>query len=404
MKIIADLHIHSKYSRATSKNIDLDGLSQGSEIKGINVVGTGDFTHPVWFSHLKENLKEENGLYRYKGNTRFMLTSEISCIYKKNDKVRKIHILLLGPNLEAVSKLNSKLNKIGNIVSDGRPILGMDVKDLLELVLETSQDFLFIPAHIFTPWFSIFGSKSGFDSVEECFEDLSSHIYALETGLSADPPMIWRNPDGERLTLISNSDAHSIAKLGREATVFDTDLSYQSITNAIKKKKNILHTIEFFPEQGKYHYDGHRDCDICYSPKQSKENNNMCPACGSPLTIGVLNRAEELAVKEEGYIPKNAIPYKSIVPLPEVISQILGKGPMSKTVQNEYNKVLGNLGSEFDILLNIPIEDIKKNTNLELAYAIDMLRQGNVKLDPGYDGVFGKIKFFTKNNKQTKLL
>jgi len=407
MNFIADLHIHSKYSRATSPTGDLEHLAESAKIKGIQVVGTGDFTHPQWLKEIKEQLSPaEQGLFKLKNNrneVRFILTSEISCIYSKGGKVRKIHIVVLAPDIEAVERINKKLSEIGNLKSDGRPILGLDAKNLLEIVLKADENCLFIPAHILTPWFALFGSKSGFDSVEECFEDLSPHIYALETGLSADPKMIWRIPDGRRLTLVSNSDAHSPNKVGREANVFETELSYNSILEAIKNKDNkkFLYTIEFFPEEGKYHLDGHRACDISLTPKESRKYNNVCPSCGKPLTLGVAHRIEDLADKEEGFVPKDAIPYKSLIPLKEIIGEAFSCGPNTKKVAKEYNKLIENLKNEFNILLNVSFEELQKIAQPQVAEGIIKVRQGNVIIEPGYDGVFGKVGIFSKKDRKT---
>jgi len=320
MKFIADFHIHSKYSRATSPQMDLEHLAETAKIKGIKVLSTGDFTHPEWFANLKEKLETaEPGLFRLKikdsrfrdNETRFILTSEISCIYSKNGKVRKIHVLIFAPDFETVEKINTQLGWIGNLKADGRPILGLDVKELAKVVLNVSEDCLIVPAHLMTPWFSLFGSKSGFDSIEECFEDYSKYIFAGETGLSASPAMLWRMPDGRRITLISNSDAHSAPHIGREANVFEgNELSYNSIINAIKNTGatradlRLVYTIEFFPEEGKYHYDGHRNCGISLSPAETKKYHGICPRCGKPLTVGVLSRVEKLADREEGFRPE----------------------------------------------------------------------------------------------------
>ncbi|MCX6738410.1 MAG: endonuclease Q family protein, partial [Candidatus Parcubacteria bacterium] len=309
MEFIADLHIHSKYSRATSPEADLDHIYESAKIKGIQVVGTGDFTHPKWIQEIEQKLEPaEQGLFKMKKSQdeiRFLLSSEISCIYKYKDKVRKVHNIILAPSLEAVKKINETLSKIGNIHSDGRPIIGLNSKELLKIALEADENCLFVPAHCMTPWFAIFGSKSGFDSIEECFDEYSKYIFALETGLSADPANIWLIPDGRRVALISNSDAHSPSKLGREANVFNTELSYSGIVEAIKSKDNkkFLYTIEFFPQEGRYYYDGHRACDISLSPAESKRYNNICPVCGKPLTLGVMNRIVKLSDKEEGFIP-----------------------------------------------------------------------------------------------------
>ena len=398
MKFIADFHIHSKYSRATARNMDLENLDKWAKIKGIKIIGTGDFSHPQWLDSLKKELEPaEAGLFKLKkisSETRFILTAEISCIYSKQGKVRKVHVLIFAPSFETVQKINNHLAQIGNLKSDGRPILGLDVKELTKIVLNTSPDCLIVPAHLMTPWFSLFGSKSGFDSLEECFEEYSKYIYAGETGLSANPEMLWRMPDGRKITLISNSDAHSPAKLGREANVFDTKINYKSIVEAIKLKdpKKFLYTIEFYPEEGKYHFDGHRNCGIVLSPKESKKYNNVCPVCKKLLTIGVLNRVEELADKPEKWKPKNMIPFKSLVPLEEVIADSLNRNTGTKEVIKRYNDLIEKIGSELDILLITPREELEKATLPEIVEAVIKVRQGKVLKQPGYDGVFGKIK------------
>ncbi len=400
MFFIADLHIHSKYSRATSPKMDLEPLDETAKFKGINVLGTGDFTHPKWFDNLNKKLRpDQDGLFvlrKKSQGTKFLLTAEISCVYKKNNKVRKVHIIIFAPSLEIVKKINNRLNKIGNIAYDGRPILGLDAKELLKIVLDISSDCFIVPAHAWTPWFSIFGSKSGFDSIEECFDEYSKYIYAIETGLSSDPKMNWRISMLDNISLISNSDSHSLPKIGREANVFDTKLDYFSILKAIKEKnpKEFLYTIEFFPEEGKYHYDGHRNCKINLSPKESKKNNNICPKCKKPLTIGVLNRVEELADRKETETPKKIIPFKSLIPLLEIIAEVFKVGVNSLKVQKEYNKLMKEFTSEFDVLLKIKKEELIKKTLPEIAEAILKVRAGKVKWEPGYDGVYGKINIF----------
>jgi uncharacterized protein (TIGR00375 family) len=413
MKFIADFHIHSKYSRATSKNMDIESLDKWAKIKGINVLGTGDFTHPLWFSNLKEKLTEaESGLFKFKNivaqgdeesKTRFILTAEISCIYSQGGKVRKIHTIIFSPSFEACEKINKKLGDIGNIKSDGRPILGMSAEKLAGIVFDSCEDCVVVPAHIWTPWFSVFGSKSGFDSLEECFGKLANKIFAAETGLSSDPAMNWRLSALDGISLISNSDSHSAQKIGREANVFDTELSYQGIVEALKNKdkKKFLYTIEFFPEEGKYHYDGHRNCDIRTSPAESKKYNNVCPVCGKPLVLGVLNRVEQLADRPEGFIPKNAIPFKSAIPLVEIISSALGQGVASKRVQQEYWNIVGKAGNELEILLDLPIEKIEKFSLPEVAQGIKIMREGKVFLEPGYDGVYGKVGVFSGERKKS---
>jgi len=413
MNFIADFHVHSKYSRATSKNMDLENLDKWAKIKGIKVLGTGDFTHPEWLKNLKEKLEPaESGLYRLKNSgdeTRFILTSEISCIYSKNNRVRKIHIVVFSPSFEICEKINTQLDRIGNLKSDGRPILGLDAKELAKIVLNASQDCFVVPAHLWTPWFSLFGSRSGFDSIEECFEDYTKYIFAGETGLSSDPAMNWRISNLDKITLISNSDAHSPQKIGREANVFDTELSYSAIIQAIKSKdkKKFLYTIEFFPQEGKYYYDGHRACDISLSPQESKKYNNICPNCGKPLTLGVLNRVEELAdrpASRQGgptnFKPKGVIPFKSLIPLEEIIANVLAQGTGTKKVDKEYQNLIKEFGKEFEILLSTSEEDLKRVTIAEIAKAIIRVRQGKVDLVPGYDGVYGKISIFSKEEQK----
>ena len=423
MRFIADFHIHSKYSRATSPQMDLEHLNKAAKIKGIKVLTVGDCIHPEWFKNLKEKLEPaEKGLFRIRNQelgirkneeTRFILTSEISCIYSKKNRVRKIHILIFAPDFQTVEKINTQLGWIGNLKADGRPILGLDAKELVKIVLNISKDCFIVPCHLMTPWFSLFGSRSGFNSIEECFEDYSKYIFAGETGLSASPSMLWRMPDGRRITLISNSDAHSPAKIGREANVFNTELSYSAIIEAIKSKnpQKFLYTIEFFPQEGKYHYDGHRDCEISCSPEETKKYNGICPVCGKPLTIGVLSRVEELADRPEGFKPDYnppstllkgtyAIPYKSLVPLEEIIAESLGVGVGTKGVEKEYKDLIEKFGSELGILLDIPISDLKSTTSPEIVEAISRVREGKVNIEPGYDGVYGRIRIFSEGEKK----
>lgn len=417
MKFIADFHLHSKYSRATSPQMNLENLEKWAKIKGIKVVGTGDFTHPEWFKELKEKLEPaESGLFKLKdadSETRFILTTEISCIYSKLGKVRKIHILIFAPSFEVVEKINAYLGCIGNLKADGRPILGLDAKELAKIVLNISQDCLIVPAHLMTPWFSLFGSKSGFDSLQECFEEYSKYIFAGETGLSASPEMLWRMPDGRKITLISNSDAHSPAKLGREANVFEgNELNYQSIINAIKYRGptpvnlRLIYTLEFFPEEGKYHYDGHRLCEISLSPAESKKYNNICPNCGKPLTIGVLNRVERLADrpafdKSSAGKPEGAIPFKSLVPLEEIIAEALGRGAGTIGVDKEYKNLIEKFGNEFKVLLDVARQDLEAVTLPEIAEGIIKVREGKVFVEPGYDGVYGKVRIFSKGEQKS---
>lgn len=411
MKLITDFHIHSRYSRATSKAITIENIAQGALEKGIDIIATGDCTHPLWMKEIKDKLEPaERGLYKLKENdrgVRFIIGGEISCIYKKGDKCRKNHINIIFSGIEACENFNAELNTIGNIHSDGRPILGMDVIDLLKLHLKHDPDGLFIPAHCMTPWFSIFGSKSGFDSVEECFGEYSKYIYALETGLSADPSMLWSTPDGRRLTLLSNSDAHSLKKFGREATVFDCNKDYYDIRDAIvkKDKKRILYTIEFFPQEGKYYHDGHLKCGINWTPEQTRKNKGICPVCGQKLVVGVLNRIQDISDEPLGHMPKDAIPFKSIVPLPELIAYAFSCGVTAKKVDIEYAKLIKELGAEFKILLDIELSDIQKVAKPEVFQVIKMMREGKIMMEPGFDGQYGKlITGEIKKSKQESLI
>jgi len=408
MKIIADFHIHSKYSRATSQNMDLEHIFQSAKEKGITVVGVGDFTHPKWFNNLKNKLEPaEEGLYRLKGtdgSVRFVVTGEISNMYTRNGRGRRIHSLIILPSLESAEKINNILSLQGNIKSDGRPILGMDAEELLKIVINTEPNALFVLAHCMTPWFGVFGSMSGFDSLEEAFGENAKHIYAMETGLSASPDMLWRMPDGRKITLISNSDAHSAAKLGREVNVFDTELSYSAIRDAIikKDKSKFLYTIEFFPQEGKYYYDGHRLCNVSMSPEQRKKVEGICPKCGRKLTVGVLSRVDELADRKDGFVPSDAIPYKSLVPLKEIIAESIGIGPQTKGVDKQYQILIQKFSNEFNILLDVPFEELSKFTLPRIAEGIKRVRSGKLIIEPGYDGEFGKVKIFQEEEKEEK--
>ena len=410
MQYICDFHIHSKYSRATSRETDLDNLEKWARIKGIQVIGTGDFTHPQWLKELKENLVSvEDGLFKFKNSNsevRFILTTEISSIYSKNNRTRKIHNIIFAPNFETVEKINAHLGWIGNLKSDGRPILGLDAKELAKIVLNISSDCLIVPAHAWTPWFSIFGSNSGFDSIEECFDEYSKYIYAIETGLSSDPAMNWRLSSLDNITLISNSDAHSPAKLGREANVFDLKkINYINILKAIKEPRSednkLLYTIEFFPEEGKYHFDGHRNCKVCLSPEESKKYNNLCPRCGKHLTIGVMNRVNQLADRPEGARPAKTIPFKSLVPLEEIIADSLGVGVGTKRVNEYYKELIKRFSSEFNILLNVKVEEITAANLPEIAEGITRVREGKINVSPGYDGEYGKVSIFQEEGEKS---
>ncbi len=411
MKLVADLHIHSHYSRATSKNLDFENLTRWAQIKGVDIVGTGDIAHPGWLQEMRDKLEPaEDGLFRLRAEyadavqaeiphacqaeVRFLLAGEISNIYKRSDATRKVHNVLFAPTLEAVAKLQATLETIGNIRSDGRPILGLDSRDLLEITLETDPRCHFIPAHIWTPWFSMLGSKSGFDSVEECFGDLSGHIFALETGLSSDPPMNWRVSNLDGYTLVSNSDAHSPQKLAREATVFTTDRSYDALFDALHTgdPERFGGTIEFFPEEGKYHLDGHRKCGIVWEPPTTLAHGGLCPVCGKKVTVGVMHRVETLADRPVGGKPARVHPYASLIPLPEILGEVHGVGPATRTVERAYFKLLDALGPELSILQDVPLEEIAVVGGSSLAEGIGRMRRGEVMAQGGYDGEYGVIK------------
>ncbi len=405
---IADLHIHSRYSMATSKEGVPEYLDLWARKKGIDFVGTGDFTHPVWRRELAEKLRpSEEGLYVLKEEyrladksrggeerPRFVISGEISSIYKKHGKTRKVHSLILLPGLDEAERLSKKLEAIGNIHSDGRPILGLDCRDLLEITLDISPRAIFVPAHIWTPHFSMFGAFSGFNSVEECFEDLAPYVRAIETGLSSDPPMNWRISALDRFQMISNSDAHSPAKLGREANLLEIPLCYDGLYEAIQEGKGLKGTIEFFPEEGKYHYDGHRKCHLCLSPSEAQKYGGICPVCGKKLTLGVSHRIEQMSDREEGYRKEGARPFESLVPLPEVIAASSGRSASSAFVQKQYETMINTLGTEFSILRNIPIEEIKKSAGYLISEGIRRLRAKEVERLPGFDGEYGTIKLF----------
>lgn len=402
----ADLHIHSKFSRATSKDMNLETIEQWAQIKGIQLMATGDFTHPDWLKEIENKLNDEgNGLFTLKNEYRldvpasckreifFILSAEISCIYQKNGKLRKIHLVILSPSIKDVLKINHALSRIGNLSSDGRPILGIDAKEVMKMILELSPQSMVIPAHAWTPHFSIFGSQSGFDTLEECFEELSPYVYAIETGLSSDPPMNWRLSRLDRIILVSNSDAHSPAKIGREANIFDTQLSYDAITEAIRTGKGFLGTVEFFPQEGKYHYDGHRACGVRLSPEETIKASYLCPVCGKKLTVGVMHRVEVIADRPAGFIPSHARPYHSIVPLIEVIAEINNSSSNTKKVFTTYMNLISKLGDEYNILLHKKLNDIGA-LDSQLRDAIERMRSGRVTVEPGYDGEYGKIKIF----------
>ncbi|MCK9594090.1 MAG: endonuclease Q family protein [Candidatus Omnitrophica bacterium] len=399
MKFIADFHIHSKYSRATSKNMDVRHLAEWAKLKGITLMGTGDFTHHLWLEELKQNLEDlGNGLFKHK-DIYFILTAEISSIYSKNGRVYRIHNLIFAPSFKTVDKINEALGRRGNLASDGRPILGVDASELAKIVFDIDENCMVVPGHIWTPWFSLFGSMSGFDRIEDCFEEQTSKIFALETGLSSDPAMNWRLSALDRFTLISNSDSHSPQKIGREANVFDCEMDYTTIREVLKTKdkKRFLYTIEFFPEEGKYHFDGHRNCGVCFSPKETKEHKGICPKCNKPLTVGVLNRVDCLADRREGLTPDNAIPFKSLIPLDEIIADVKGVKKGSVAVEREYMGLLAKFGTEFNILLYLKDEELRQGMFRPLAENIIKMRLGQVNAQPGYDGEYGIISV-KKNN------
>ncbi len=397
MRIISDLHIHSHYSRATSKFTNLEELSKYAKIKGVNLLGTGDFTHPKWLGELKERLSGKgNGIYRYNGMD-FMLTVEISLIYTQGGKGRRVHHVILAPSLEVVDQINEWLLTKGRLDYDGRPIFGFSSMEMAENLMSISRDIEIIPAHVWTPWFSIFGSKSGFDSVEECFGDQARHIHALETGLSSDPAMNWRLSGLDKYALVSFSDSHSAWpwRLGREATVFDMkELTYDNIIKAIRTREGLAETLEFFPEEGKYHLDGHRACKVCMEPRESIRAGNICPVCRRPLTIGVLHRVEELADREEGFRPEGAKPFRSLIPLSEIIASRLGAGLVSsKKVWQAYNRLIEAFGSEYRVLLEAGQDEMARVVDPRIAEAVAMVRGGRVRMQAGFDGEYGRPLF-----------
>ncbi|MBN2715784.1 MAG: UvrD-helicase domain-containing protein, partial [Deltaproteobacteria bacterium] len=411
MKLIADLHIHSRFSMATSRDLDFIALYKSALEKGIGLVGTGDFTHPGWMAEIEAQLEPaEDGLFRLKPelekkamlavpgacirNVRFVLQVEISNIYKKNERTRKNHNLVYVPTIDAAKKISTALEAIGNIRSDGRPILGLDARDLLEITLESDPLSFLIPAHIWTPWFSMLGSKSGFDSLEECFEDLAPHIFAVETGLSSDPAMNWRLSALDHLTLVSNSDAHSPGKLGREANLLDIELGFEPLRDALRDKRGYLGTLEFYPDEGKYHLDGHRKCGVRLTPEETRAHGGNCPVCGKPVTVGVMSRIAELADRDAGYTPESAFEYTSIVPFNEVIAETLQVSPGTQRVTNLVQHLRSELGPELFILRDAPLEEIEKVSNGAVKEAIRRVRAGELVIDGGYDGAFGTIRIF----------
>jgi len=423
MLFVADLHVHSYLSRATSREMNLENIYRWAQLKGVTVVGTGDFTNPQWFKELKDKLEPaEPGLFSLKTEycrdideevpescrapVRFMLSVEISSIYKKNGKTRKVHNLIFFPDLHSVSRFNAKLQNLGNITSDGRPILGVDSKELLKMSLDTSPESYFVPAHIWTPHFSVLGASSGFDSIEECFEELTPYIRCVETGLSSDPPMNWRLSALDKMTLISNSDAHSPDRIAREANIFSTDLSYNALIDALSYpgKGKFSGTIEFFPEEGKYHFDGHRSCGQRMSPEETIKYRGRCPSCGRKVTVGVMHRVTELADRPSGFIPERKPSFVSLIGLAEIISEIYGVGVKSKKVQKDYFRLLRLLGNELFILMDCPLKDLKSSGLSSLPEAIDKVRKCEVAIIPGYDGEYGKVRIFDDPDKVSNQL
>ncbi len=449
MQQIADLHIHSKYSRACSPRLTLPNIDKTCRIKGVDIIATGDFTYPEWFSDIKNFLTpspsprngcgergaKDSGLYILKTaedeKIKFLLSTELALIYKKGDKVRRIHIMVHAPNIKQAEELNKYLDKKYNIRSDGRPILGMPAEELVKLCLSIHPKFLIYPAHIWTPWFAVFGSKSGFDSMEECFGDYTEHIYAYETGLSSDPEMNWRLSVLDKLTLLSNSDAHSLPNIGREANVFDlAEISYDEIYDVIKHKNPpsprlrradtktrkhentetkdkepdsfLDYTIEFYPEEGMYHFDGHRDCNICFAPEETKKHKGICPVCKRPMTVGVMSRVDELADRPAGFKLKGAPGFKKLVELDKIIAEAKGiKSRNSQAVQAEYNSLVQQFGNELNILMNVDLADLKKATLPEVAEGIKRVRQGELTVKPGFDGQYGAVKIFRDDEKKS---
>ena len=418
MQFTIDVHLHSRFARATSRALNPSNLHKWSALKGVDVVGTGDYTHPAWFAELSEQLEPaEEGLYQLEPGrraaveqelpehclraVRFMLSVEISTIYKKGDKTRKIHHVVILPSLESVARLNRRLGAIGNLQSDGRPILGLDSRDLLEICLEADENVLFVPAHIWTPHFAALGASSGFDSLEECYEDLLPHIFAVETGLSSDPPMNWRLSALDRYAIISNSDAHSPQKLAREATCFDTECSYPGIYAALKDRDpaRFLGTLEFYPEEGKYHYDGHRKCAVCYKPAQTLAAEGICPVCGRKLTVGVLHRVERLADRPEGFRPDIAPSYEYLIPLDEVIGAAIGAGPKTKKVRAVYDRLLAEIGPELEVLRRAGLQAIERCGGPLVAEGVRRMRCGEVEIYPGHDGEYGVISVFSEEER-----
>jgi uncharacterized protein (TIGR00375 family) len=420
MTYVADLHLHSSYAYATSNALTLENLAEWAKLKGIDLLASADFTHPVWFRELKEKLSpSSSSLYEF-NSVQFILGTEVSCVYQQGRRQRRVHILLFAPCLDTVAQINQALSSYGNLAADGRPTLSLSVRDLTELVLDADPECIIVPAHAWTPWYGVFGSKSGFDSLEECFEDMVPAINAIETGLSSDPGMNWTVPELVDKAIVSFSDAHSLPKLAREVTAFEGDLSYHGFGRALAENR-VAYTVEFYPEEGKYHYDGHRKCGVCQSPEETFREGNRCRVCGRPLTLGVLHRTGLLGGDtvdhtpgEDGFIhsPQGRPTYIRLIPLQEIIAEVLEQSPNTRRVQGQYHRIVKELGNELDVLISTAPAELELVAGEPLAQAILMSRQGKVHVEPGYDGVFGKISLpsvgeshpLEKNTVQPRLL
>ncbi|MEM5814837.1 MAG: endonuclease Q family protein, partial [Candidatus Aenigmatarchaeota archaeon] len=395
MKVVADIHIHSRFARGTSQGMNFANLEKFAALKGVNIVGTGDFTHPDWMKEIRQLEDEGNGLFRYQnGKTRFVLTTEVSSIYQQDGKTRKVHNVIAVPSIEVAEQVNAALSKYGSLTADGRPTLSASCPQLVEEIMSISRDNVIIPAHIWTPWFSLFGSNSGFDSIRDCFQDQLKHIRAVETGLSSDPAMNWRLSQLDNMAIISNSDCHSYWpwRLGREANVLEAEkLDYRSLMSSLLSRdpKKFLYTIEVEPSYGKYHFDGHRDCNYVLEPKQAIKQNNICAVCRRRLTIGVAHRVEELADRPEGYVPQNPVPFKTLLPLAELVAAVINQQLGTKKVWEQTIRLINEFGSELNVLLEAPESRLAELTSPLLTAAIMKNRAGKIRVKPGYDGVYG---------------
>jgi uncharacterized protein (TIGR00375 family) len=394
-KFIADFHIHSRYSRACSKDLSIAELAKWAKLKGMGLLGTGDFTHPLWLNELKNTLRAAGNLYEHAG-MRFVLSAEVNTLFYKGDKCHQIHHVLLTPSIEAAERINRELEAFGSLSLDGRPMLRMSAAQLVKIVMGIEPRSLVIAAHAWTPWFGVFGSRSGFDALQECYEDQAQHVKVLETGLSSDPAMNWRLKALDQYTLISNSDAHSAKKIGREANIFDCALDYDVVTTALKTRDRakFLGTLEFFPEEGKYHLDGHRLCQVRWMPQETKRRGGLCSVCGKKVTVGVMHRVEDLADRPEGVQPEHAIPFQRIVPLEEIIAAALERGVGTKAVAQAYHALVGACGTEFRVLLEAPEEELHRAAAERVVEGVLRVRQGQVQIEPGYDGEFGHVRLF----------